>query len=84
MRQGGYAVIVDPDGGKIEASTFTCAHCNSIVHVWPKMKMDDLGSMCRNCMKMVCAKCSDLGCVPFEKKLERLEARDRALRSYGV
>lgn len=84
MRDGGYAVIFSPDGIHQECSTFTCAHCNSVVHVKPKCNPDDLGGNCRLCMKMVCPKCVDLGCTPFEKRLERWEARDRALRSYGV
>lgn len=81
---GGYAVIVDPECPLVEMDTFTCCHCNSVVHIKPKSKPDDFGSMCRSCMKMVCAKCADFGCTPFEKKLEAWEARDRALRSYGV
>lgn len=82
-KPGGYAFIFDPDGIRQEADTFTCAHCNSVVHVKPKCNPDDLGGMCRLCMKMVCPKCVDLGCSPFEKKLEIMEKRDQALRSYG-
>lgn len=94
----GYAVITTPDptrinldrfrcedirAGTYEADTFTCVHCNRIMHVKPMAPMDEFGSMCRNCMKMVCPKCADGPCVPFEKKLEESERRDRALRSYG-
>jgi hypothetical protein len=46
--------------------------------------MDEVGSMCRNCMKMVCPKCADGPCTPFEKKLEMAEKRGIALRSYGL
>lgn len=96
---GGYAVITSPDGGRVnfdrfrceelpygtfEADTFTCCHCNRIMHVKAKAPMDEVGSMCRNCMKMVCPKCADGPCVPFMKKLEEQEKRDRALRSYGL
>lgn len=96
---GGYAVIVSPDAGSVnfdrlrcepiaagtyEADTFSCVHCNRIVHIKAGAPMDEFGSMCRNCMKMVCPKCADGSCLPFEKKLEMAEARDRALRSYGV
>lgn len=83
LREGGYACISDPDKGLIEASTFTCFHCNSVVHVKPRASMDELGSMCRSCMKMVCAKCAPGPCVPFMKKLEAMERRDEVLRSYG-
>lgn len=44
--------------------------------------MDEFGSMCRNCMAMVCPACADGPCVPFMKKLEMAEKRDIALRSY--
>ena len=84
LRSGGYAVLVDPDLGVVERDTFTCSHCNSVVYVKPKSNPDDFGSMCRICMKMVCQRCANLGCTPFEKKLEQAEARDRARRSYGL
>jgi hypothetical protein len=95
---GGYAVIVSPDesvvhfdrfraervpAGITERDTFCCCHCNRIMHVKPMTPMDEFGSMCRNCMKMVCPKCADGPCVPFEKKLEAQERRADALRSYG-
>lgn len=96
---GGYAVITSPDGGIVnfdrlrcekvgsgnyEADTFTCVHCNRIIHVKPMAKMDEFGSMCRNCMKMVCPTCANGPCVPFMKKLEMAEKRDETLRSYGL
>jgi uncharacterized protein CbrC (UPF0167 family) len=95
---GGYAVITSPDptpvnfdrfraerisAGTFEADTFTCVHCNRVMHVKPRAPMDEFGSMCRNCMKMVCPRCADGPCVPFEKKLEMWERRSEALRSYG-
>lgn len=83
MRAGGYAFSFDVDGIRQEMDTFTCAHCNHIVHIKPKCNPDELGGNCRLCMKMVCPRCVDLGCTPFEKKLEQMEARDRAIRSYG-
>ena len=95
---GGYAFIVGADRSVVnfdgfrceevrleffEVDTFTCCHCNRVIHVKPFAPMDDFGSMCRNCMKMTCPTCADGPCVPFEKKLEAAEKRDRALRSYG-
>lgn len=83
-RAGGYACISEPTGSQVEMDTFTCGHCNTVVHVKPKASPDDLGGMCRLCMKMVCPKCVDQGiCDPFEAKLQRVEARYHALRSYG-
>lgn len=84
MRNAGwYSILSDPVEGVTETDGFTCHHCNKVVAVKPKTNPDDFGSMCRNCMKMVCPGCANLGCTPFEKKLESIEARDRALRSYG-
>ena len=95
----GYATIISPDpsrvtfdrfrcedisAGIVEIDTFTCVHCNKVMHVKPRANMDDFGSMCRNCMKMVCPTCASGPCVPFMKKLEMMEVRDYALRSYGV
>lgn len=95
----GYAVIVSPDphrvnfdkfrceevgAGQFEADTFTCVHCNRIMHVKPKASPDEFGSMCRNCMKMVCPDCANGPCIPFMKKLDEAEKRDRALKSYGL
>lgn len=93
----GYAIMVSPvahtvtfdrmrredvGAGTFEADTFSCCHCNRIVHVKPKANMDEFGSMCRNCMKMVCPTCADGPCIPFMKKLELAEAKDRVRRSY--
>lgn len=84
LKPGGYAMVFGPLGIERECDTFTCAHCNRVVHVKPKCNPDELGGNCRLCMKMVCPKCVDLGCTPFEKTLEKWEARGRALRSYGI
>lgn len=84
--QGGYLVITDPNAPHAkERDTFTCFHCNNIVIVEPRANPDSLGGFCRLCMKNVCTPCADAGaCVPFEKKLEQMEAQDRLRRSLGV
>ena len=92
LRPGGYATIFSPEPtrvcfdrlrceeigeGTFEADTYTCAHCIRVVHVKPGAIPEELGSMCRNCMKMVCPECAPKGCTPWEKKLEQWEARER-------
>jgi len=67
-----------------EMDVYDCKHCNRIVHVKPGAIPEELGSMCRNCMAMVCPKCAEGPCIPWLKKLEIAERRDRALRSYGI
>lgn len=79
----GYAVITDPQFGIKECDTYTCNHCNCVKHVKPKEKPEDIGGLCRCCMKLICSECVSIGvCDPFMKKLEREEARYHALRSY--
>jgi hypothetical protein len=83
-RAGGYATITS-ENGVAETDTFSCAHCNRIVHVPVKAAPDKLGGWCRQCMKPICPTCVSAGhCDPLEKKLEREEARYHALRSYGL
>lgn len=79
--QGGYSVT-STVFGIIERETFTCAHCNTVHVVLPKHRPEDVGGMCRLCDALICPRCVAGPCVPFEKKLERIEASARALRSY--
>lgn len=98
---GGYATILSPvrskvslNGGMLceeigegtfEIDTFSCCHCNSVVHVKARERADEY--FCRNCMARICSPCADHPCMPLLKKfelIERQEAKQRALRSYGV
>ena len=86
----GYATLYDPiyyGGHPKEADTFTCGHCNTIVHVKPKAPLEDLGGRCGCCDRLICKGCNKTlltkGCDVFEEKLKRNEARGEALRSYG-
>lgn len=96
---GGQATIISPDNsvarfgefrcesinaGVFEVDTFTCIHCNKVVHVKARTPMDDFGSMCRGCMKMTCPKCADGPCVPFLKKIEQMEKQDYIRRQYAM
>ena len=78
----GYATITGPDG-IAETDTYTCNHCQHVVHVPVNKKIEEVGDFCRQCMKVICARCADKRvCIPFLKKLERYEARYHARRSY--
>lgn len=74
--------------GKIveEVDTFTCAHlpCQRIVDVPAKAKPEDMGSMCKICMKMVCKYCAIKECTLWRRGFNKMNARQKALRSYGV
>jgi hypothetical protein len=82
-RAGGELTITSPNGVEIR-DTFTCFHCNRVVIVPLKADPVAIGGMCYQCMKLVCPGCVALGtCTPFEKKLDAMERRADALRSYG-
>jgi hypothetical protein len=82
-RAGGYLQTFTPDG-LVEADTFTCQHCNRIVAVKPMCRPEDLGGRCTCCGGLICQSCVGKGCDHIEKKLQRIEARFHALRSYGL
>ena len=86
MRSGleqGLATITDPDGIR-EVSTFTCNHCNRIVHVKTGASPTDLGGMCGHCKHLICSECVEKGiCDPFMDQFARMEAALDARRSYG-
>lgn len=84
-RAGGYAVITDPNAGVKEADTYTCFHCNTIVHVPVKADPANIGGLCKQCMKLVCPRCTAKGtCDPWEEQMKRAEAAYHARRSYGL
>ncbi len=91
-RVEGCGITASPDG-MVECQTFTCAHCNGIVNVVPGAdgphRQNDGSGLCLVCMGLTCKHCQlaqskGAPCVPWEKQMERIEARDRALRSYGL
>jgi hypothetical protein len=97
-KAGGYAQIVSPvptkvylDGmrceemgeGIFEADTFTCCHCNRVMHVRVGERTNE-EYFCRNCMARICPPCADHPCIPLMKRIEVQEERDRRLRSYGI
>lgn len=83
-RPQGYATMVSPEG-TVECDTFTCGHCQFVMHVKPKADPADMGGLCKQCMKLICPKCvNKLVCSPWEKTMVEMEAKDRALRSYGI
>lgn len=89
----GYATVVS-DGPLHEWDTVTCRHCQQIVFVKPGTAAavylvtrgdgtiaEEGGAFCRRCMGPVCLNCHAHGrCVPWERRLEQSEARDRLRR----
>ena len=97
---GGYAFVVNPtpgkiklDGGRVEMAcegvveydTFTCGHCGAVKHVRVKERPEDLGGLCKSCMKLICPSCVNDGrCTPLIKRIEEMEEKDFRRREYGV
>lgn len=80
----GYAVIVDPSAPLVEMDTITCCHCQRVVVIKASADVLEKTGWCMRCMKATCGPCADLGkCTPFEKHLERMEARAATARSLG-
>lgn len=80
-------------GNVKEGETYQCKHCQRHTHIKPFQRPEDIGGLCRRCMKVMCPRCSDLAakgaaCIPFEQRhveeIERGIERQRALRSYGL
>jgi len=90
---GGYGVESGPDGKLVrELDSFTCFHCQKVSFVKPFEKPEDAGGLCKICMRLICKWCvgraeqaaPGRGCIPFEKRLDQMEARERFLRSAGI
>lgn len=86
-RAQGEALVVGP-GKTVGAETFTCKHCNRVVLLHDLKtgnRTAEQGVMCTMCMRPVCVQCAERAvCDPFEKKLERSEARGRLLAAMGI
>lgn len=91
----GYAILIDPDvASPQEWDTITCCHCQHVIRVKPGTAstvyllwkpaesrwVEEMGAMCGRCNKPVCLACHDDGrCRPWERQMEQIEARARAL-----
>jgi len=98
LRPQGYATWMLPDAPVVERDSATCGHCQQIIFVKPGSATtvylipqlvgpdkEEPGACCRVCMRAVCLKCHGIGrCLPWEKAIERSEARGRFLRSVGL
>ena len=94
----GYATIVGDlyskaptlvEGGvrhtEVEIDTYSCSHCCKIVHVPVRADPANMGGLCKQCMGLDCNRCYAKGiCIPWEEAMRRSEAKDAALRSYGL
>jgi hypothetical protein len=80
-REGGVAEWTFQDGGTRRLKTFTCSHCNAVVMVPERSTATEAGGWCGMCAKPVCQQCAGVPeCVPFERRCDQMEARDRLHR----
>ena len=82
MRDQGVAAWTYPNGKVVEMATYTCPHCNCVVHVPPKADPSILGGFCGMCHKPTCTKpeCNN-GCSSFERQIDAQERKDYQRRS---
>lgn len=84
LRGAGYATITEPGSVK-EFDTYTCGHCGNVrpMRGSSAEATYDLGGHCRICDHHLCTPCLEVasiqGCIPFKKKLEEYEQRQRFL-----
>ena len=84
-RSRGYARIFDPALARpIEMDTTRCNHCGAIVHMHDRQGRALSGVLvhCHGCDRPICIRCAETPkCVPLEKRIEAMEARDRFRRA---
>lgn len=82
-RAKGFIQFIEPER-TLEFETFTCAHCNKIIRMphpdaseAAKLQVKDV-RRCHACDALTCPDCARKPtCLPFEKKLEAYENRER-------
>lgn len=85
LRPDGTFICTSADGKQTHFDSYRCGHCGLPAVVRPKHRDTDIGGWCRICASNVCPRCVVSGrCDPFEKAIERVEAKGRMLRSYGL
>lgn len=101
LKPQGFAEILSPDSigvinldhirkeevhtGQHRLDTATCFHCGGVFHVSARMRPEDIGGMCPVCWHLICPRCLDKPCRPWEKQMEELEnriQRRRAVEGY--
>ena len=78
-RVGGYAVTTGLWGEVEEYDTFTCPHCNGVCVIRPGSGTQR--GYCFRCNLPTCGREHCISCIPFERKMEEMEARYRLRRA---
>lgn len=83
MRRFNYAVEMGP-GIHREMDLASCGHCQHQMMVPPSKDgriIVRVAPTCSGCGKFICNECYGKGCEPWEKQMEKMEARERMLNS---
>lgn len=83
-REQGAAEWTYPDRRTVTRPTLTCCHCNAVTIIDQGARAEDCGGFCLRCMQPTCRNCANKGCRPFERELQRQEARGRLLAAMGI
>jgi len=81
MRYAGYAIMTGPEG-IIERDLLRCCHCQRQWYVKPGS--GNRRGWCGLCNAPHCGAPTCQSCVPFMKKIEAQEQRQRLLEAIGV
>lgn len=82
-RPGGFFFVMSPNGSK-ETDTFTCGHTQRVVLVPVGARPEDMGGLCKVCMRLICKEELGKPCVVIEQRLEKWEEDGRVAREYGL
>lgn len=64
--------------GEVVCQTLQCCHCQK--HWQVRRGSKEVRGFCRLCMQVTCGKEECVPCIPFEKKLDMIEAEERKRR----
>lgn len=81
LKERGVAEWTYPDAPTERRKTLTCSHCNRVVIITAGKTATEMGGWCAMCAKPICETCAgNPDCVPFERRCDEIEARDRLRR----
>lgn len=73
IKPGGIAEYFLEGSGYHIAYTSTCSHCQHITEAPTVKELREKTNVCRGCMRMICEKCGNKPCLPWEKQCEYQE-----------
>lgn len=70
-RSGGYVIRWEPGKAIFEQDTYTCAHCQVVTFLPPRVEPSH---RCKQCYGYICPKCVGKDCLPLEEQLRMMES----------